>query len=101
MRLETSLKVISTGVVFLLYRTCNIYCRKYLAILEKMFIKQVSPPHKSVTSFLSKLVTYQWTALSFVLQVIIEGFKSYRERTVLEPFHPNLNVIGKDHEILA
>jgi hypothetical protein len=33
--------------------------------------------------------------------VIIEGFKSYRERTVLEPFHPNLNVIGKDHEILA
>jgi chromosome segregation ATPase len=33
--------------------------------------------------------------------VIIEGFKSYRERTILEPFHPNLNVIGKDHEILA
>jgi chromosome segregation ATPase len=27
--------------------------------------------------------------------VIIEGFKSYREKTVLEPFHPNLNVIGK------
>ena len=31
-----------------------------------------------------------------IFQVIIEGFKSYRERTVLETFHPNLNIIGKD-----
>ena len=31
-----------------------------------------------------------------ILQVIIEGFKSYRERTVLDTCHPNLNVIGKD-----
>lgn len=31
-----------------------------------------------------------------ILQVIIEGFKSYRERTVLDTFHPNLNIIGKD-----
>lgn len=28
--------------------------------------------------------------------MIIEGFKSYRERTVLDTFHPNLNIIGKD-----
>jgi hypothetical protein len=33
--------------------------------------------------------------------VIIEGFKSYREKTVLEPFHPNLNIIGEDYAILA
>jgi chromosome segregation ATPase len=33
--------------------------------------------------------------------VIIEGFKSYREKTVLEPFHPNLNVIGKDDAVFA
>jgi len=31
-----------------------------------------------------------------ILQVIIEGFKSFRERTVLDTFHPNLNIIGKD-----
>ncbi|XP_021919890.1 structural maintenance of chromosomes protein 3-like isoform X3 [Zootermopsis nevadensis] len=29
----------------------------------------------------------------YIKQVIIEGFKSYREKTVLEPFHPDLNVI--------
>jgi hypothetical protein len=27
--------------------------------------------------------------------VIIQGFKSYREQTVVEPFHPAHNVVGK------
>jgi len=31
----------------------------------------------------------------FVLkQVIIQGFKSYREQTVVEPFDPRHNVVG-------
>ncbi len=28
------------------------------------------------------------------LQVVIEGFKSYKDQTIAEPFSPKLNVIG-------
>lgn len=31
----------------------------------------------------------------YIKQVIIEGFRSYREQTVIEPFSPNHNVIGE------
>lgn len=31
---------------------------------------------------------------SFCDQVIIQGFKSYREQTVVEPFDPRHNVVG-------
>jgi hypothetical protein len=31
----------------------------------------------------------------YIKQVIIEGFRSYREQTVIEPFSPRHNVIGK------
>lgn len=30
----------------------------------------------------------------FYNQVIIQGFKSYREQTVVEPFDPRHNVVG-------
>ena len=30
-----------------------------------------------------------------LLQVIIHGFKSYREQTVVDPFDPGHNVVGK------
>jgi structural maintenance of chromosome 3 (chondroitin sulfate proteoglycan 6) len=30
----------------------------------------------------------------YIKQVIIQGFKSYREQTVVEPFHPGHNVVG-------
>lgn len=33
-------------------------------------------------------------------QVIIQGFKSYREQTIVEPFDPRHNVVGKYLEIL-
>jgi hypothetical protein len=29
-----------------------------------------------------------------LLQVVIEGFKSYREETSTEPFSPKVNVVG-------
>lgn len=28
-------------------------------------------------------------------QVIIEGFKSYKEQTIVEPFSRNINVVGR------
>ena len=31
----------------------------------------------------------------FLLQVIIEGFKSYREQVATEPFSPKVNCVGK------
>jgi len=31
----------------------------------------------------------------FIKQVVIEGFRSYREQTVVDPFSPRHNVIGK------
>ena len=31
----------------------------------------------------------------YIKQVIIEGFRSYREQTVIEPFSPRHNVIGE------
>ena len=36
----------------------------------------------------------------YIKQVIIEGFRSYREQTVIEPFSPRHNVIGKIFFIL-
>jgi hypothetical protein len=30
----------------------------------------------------------------YIKQVIIEGFRSYREQTIIEPFSPKHNVIG-------
>lgn len=44
--------------------------------------------------------------LMFILyffQIIIQGFKSYREQTVIDPFDPRHNVVGMyvhTHEIL-
>lgn len=32
---------------------------------------------------------------SVVLQVIVEGWKSYKDQTILEPFSPKVNVIGE------
>lgn len=29
-----------------------------------------------------------------MLQIIIQGFKSYREQTVIDPFDPRHNVVG-------
>ncbi|KAH7561343.1 hypothetical protein JRO89_XS10G0214100 [Xanthoceras sorbifolium] len=31
-----------------------------------------------------------------IKQVIIEGFKSYREQVATEPFSPKINCVGKD-----
>ena len=31
----------------------------------------------------------------YIKQVIIEGFRSYREQTIIEPFSSKHNVIGK------
>lgn len=31
----------------------------------------------------------------YIKQVVIEGFRSYREQTVIDPFSPRHNVIGK------
>ena len=33
----------------------------------------------------------------FIKQVVIEGFRSYREQTVVDPFSPRHNVIGKKY----
>ena len=30
------------------------------------------------------------------MQVIIQGFRSYRDQTIIEPFSPKHNIIGKD-----
>jgi hypothetical protein len=30
-------------------------------------------------------------------QVIIEGFKSYKDQTIVEPFSRNINVVGRDN----
>lgn len=30
----------------------------------------------------------------FSLQVIIQGFRSYRDQTIIEPFSPKHNIIG-------
>lgn len=30
-----------------------------------------------------------------LLQIIIQGFKSYKDQTAIEPFSPKSNVIGK------
>lgn len=40
-------------------------------------------------------VLAKFTKKVFKLQVIIQGFKSYREQTVIEPFHKGHNVVGK------
>ncbi len=32
----------------------------------------------------------------YIKQVVIEGFRSYREQTVIDPFSPRHNVIGKN-----
>ena len=32
-------------------------------------------------------------------QVIIQGFRSYKHQTEIEPFSPRHNVIGKKYEI--
>jgi structural maintenance of chromosome 3 (chondroitin sulfate proteoglycan 6) len=37
----------------------------------------------------------------YIKQVIIEGFRSYREQTVIEPFSPRHNVIGKNILLVA
>lgn len=34
-----------------------------------------------------------------MLQVIIHGFKSYREQTVVEPFDPRHNVVGQYEQV--
>ena len=37
------------------------------------------------------------TGIMYIKQVIIQGFKSYREQTVVEPFDPGHNVVvGRD-----
>ena len=33
------------------------------------------------------------TGIMYIKQVIIQGFKSYREQTVIEPFDPGHNVV--------
>jgi hypothetical protein len=35
------------------------------------------------------------------MQVVIEGFKSYREETSTEPFSPKVNVVGKSMLLLV
>ena len=37
----------------------------------------------------------------FYLQVIIQGFRSYRDQTVVEPFSSKHNVIGKCSKLLS
>jgi len=44
----------------------------------------------TVDRVISAIITYL-----FSTQVIIQGFKSYREQTVVEPFHKGHNVVGK------
>lgn len=34
------------------------------------------------------------TAFSLSVQVVIEGFKSYKDQTIIEPFSENINVVG-------
>jgi len=36
-----------------------------------------------------------------ILQVIIQGFRSYRDQTVVEPFSSGHNVIGEYQELLS
>ena len=33
--------------------------------------------------------------MSPFLQVIIQGFRSYRDQTIIEPFSPKHNIIGR------
>jgi len=43
----------------------------------------------------SEYTLYSCSHCKLVLeQVIIQGFKSYREQTVVEPFDPRHNVVG-------
>lgn len=34
-------------------------------------------------------------AYNYLVQVIIQGFKSYKDQTTIDPFSPKHNVIGK------
>lgn len=77
------------------------YTNKKLDNLKNMFIKRVSFYYERGDVMHFQINSYQPGIFYLILQVIIEGFKSYREKTVLESFHPNLNVIGKDHAIFA
>lgn len=36
----------------------------------------------------------QRDATMYIKQVIIEGFKSYKDQTITEPFSPKINCIG-------
>lgn len=40
-------------------------------------------------------IAFNVTFISILLQVIIQGFKSYREQTVIDPFHKGHNVVGE------
>jgi len=46
-------------------------------------------------------ITEHFKTKMYIKQVIIEGFRSYREQTVIEPFSPRHNVIGKFREIYS
>jgi len=35
-----------------------------------------------------------------MFKVIIQGFRSYRDQTVIEPFSPKHNVVGKNNNYL-
>ena len=38
---------------------------------------------------------FWWEVSLLILQIIIQGFKSYREQTIIDPFDPRHNVVGK------
>lgn len=49
--------------------------------------------------FRASLVLFSWTSSqgnACVIQVIIEGFKSYREQIATEPFSSKINCVGND-----
>ena len=58
-----------------------------------MYIKQVRITIPKV----NKIQVFFHMQLIFILflKVIIQGFKSYREQTVVEPFDKGHNVVGK------
>ena len=46
--------------------------------------------------YCSYFVKFRFLFFSLIMQVIIQGFRSYRDQTIIEPFSPKHNIIGKD-----
>ena len=70
-------------------RTSHLTTHLFFNVEDLLWIADTS------NSELHVLLNLQMMFISFSPQVIIQGFRSYRDQTVVEPFSPRHNVIGR------